>query len=60
MEFLTTEEVCKLLNIGKKKAYELFAVKGCPAVKIGRDYRVEKNALFEFLKSYNNSTIYTR
>ena len=57
MGYLNTKEVCAMLHIGRKKAYDLFNVKGFPSVKIGRDYIVDEEELKEFLKMYKGSAI---
>lgn len=57
MKYLNTKQVCDMLNISKKKAYELYKVKGFPVIQIGKDYIVEETDLKKFLDMYKNSKI---
>lgn len=57
MEYLNTKQVCDTLHISKKKAYELFNLKGFPYIKIGRNYLVGDKDLEEFLNLYKHSQI---
>lgn len=57
MKYLTTQQVCDTLHISRKKAYELYKLKGFPAIQIGKDYRVEEEELHNFLKKRNNTQI---
>ncbi len=58
MKYLTTKDVCDILHISRKKAYELYKVKGFPVVQIGKDYIVDEDKLKAFLDRYQNSKIY--
>lgn len=40
IEFLTIEEVQKILRIGKNQAYELCKRKDFPSIKVGKRYRI--------------------
>ena len=44
MAFYTEKQVSDMLQLGKKKTHALFQTEGFPAIKIGRDYRVEVEA----------------
>lgn len=57
MKYLTTQQVCDTLGISRKKAYDLYKLKGFPVIQIGKDYRVEEDELKAFLKMYKGSTI---
>lgn len=58
MNYLTTDDVCKILHMSRKTAYKLFKLKGFPYIKIGREYLVEENKLKSFLEMYENTTIF--
>ncbi len=40
-KFLTPKDICKHLNLGKDKAYQLCALEGFPAIKLGSTYRID-------------------
>lgn len=42
-------ELCKMLNIGKNKAYELINSKKIKSVRIGRNIKIPKKYVIEFL-----------
>lgn len=58
MRYLTTKQVCDILQISRKKAYDLYKLKGFPCVRIGNDYRVDADEFEQFMKRYSNSTIH--
>lgn len=45
----STDDVCKLLHIGKQKCLKLFHSKDFPSVKIGRKFWVKEDCLNTFL-----------
>lgn len=45
----STDDVCKMLHIGKLTCLNLFHRSDFPAQKYGRAYRVEESALREYL-----------
>lgn len=47
----STDDVCKLFRIGKLKCLELFHRDDFPAVKIGRNFWIEHNALMEYIST---------
>lgn len=47
MEFLTVDEVQKILKIGINQAYDLCKREDFPVIKLGRAYRIPKA---EFIK----------
>lgn len=51
MNVLTTEELQDILKLNPKQAKALMRTEGFPSVKIGREYRVEEEALMEWMKS---------
>ena len=57
-KYLKTQDVCDILHISRKKAYDLFKVKGFPYIKIGRDYLVDESEFEQFMKNHRSSTIY--
>ena len=50
MNILTTEDVKRLLKISDKQAKALMRADGFPSIKIGREYRVEEQALLDWMK----------
>ena len=44
MAFYTEKDIQEILQLGKKKTHALFQTEGFPAIKIGRDYRIEIEA----------------
>ena len=50
MNILTTDDVKALLKISDKKAKALMRTEGFPSIKIGREYRVEEQALIDWMK----------
>lgn len=51
MNILTVEELKAVLKITEKKAKALMRTKGFPSIRIGREYRVEEEALMEWMRS---------
>ena len=49
------EEVSRLLNIGRSKAYELMASGELPVVRIGRSIRVPAKALDDWITAQSGS-----
>ena len=47
----TTEDICKIFQIGRVKCLELFHRADFPAQKYGRGFGIEANALTEFMSS---------
>lgn len=59
-DLLTAKDISKFLNISKGKAYELMRISagagGIPCIKIGRNVRVLKSDLIDWLKSMREVT----
>lgn len=53
-EFLTIDELCDLLKIGRNAAYQLVSSGRIKSLKNGRIWRVPKQAVIEFTKSEAN------
>lgn len=51
MNILTTEDLKEVLKITERRAKALMRSEGFPSIRIGRDYRVEEDALMEWLKT---------
>ena len=47
---LTVSELAKLLKIGRNNAYELVRAGIIPSVKIGRQIRISKENVLDFLR----------
>lgn len=54
MKILTTEELQEVLKISERRAKALMRTKEFPSIRIGRDYRVDEEALMEWLKTTKN------
>lgn len=50
MNILTTDDVKTLLKISDKKAKALMRTEGFPSIRIGQEYRVEEQALVDWMK----------
>ena len=55
MVYLTPEMVSETLHIGMTKSYKLFKLRGFPAVKISRQWLVEKEDLRRVMSEYKGS-----
>ncbi len=55
IRLLTVKDIQEMFQIKKDLAYKLVNTKGFPKIKIGREIRVPKQALKEWIKSYTNS-----
>ena len=51
MNIFTAEELSEILKISPRKSKELIKTEGFPSIKIGQSYRVEEEALLEWLRS---------
>lgn len=49
-ELITIEEIMELLHIGKNTAYQLLENGEIKAFRIGRKWKVEKNAVYEYIR----------
>jgi len=49
IKLYSTDDVCKLLHIGKEKCLKLFHSEEFPSIKIGRKFWVKHDCLNEFL-----------
>ena len=49
IKLYSTDDVCKLLHIGKEKCLKLFHSEEFPSIKIGRKFWVKEDSLNEFL-----------
>jgi excisionase family DNA binding protein len=48
-EILTVEEIGEYLRIGRSSAYNLVNQPDFPAIRIGKQIRVEREALFQWM-----------
>ncbi len=55
-QFLSLEEVAKLLNVNYQLVYRLVRAGELPAVRLGRVYRVDRNDLDDFLERSKTKT----
>lgn len=49
MKFYTTQELKQILKLSEKQAKALMRTEGFPSIKIGREYRVEEEMLYDWL-----------
>lgn len=49
IKLYSTDDVCKLLRIGKQKCLKLFHSEDFPSIKIGRKFWVKSDCLDEYL-----------
>ena len=50
-EFLTTEELMRLLRIGHKQTIYKLIKEGLPALRVARNYRFIKHEVIDYLKT---------
>ena len=50
-DILSVQQLMELLQIGKVLAYRLIEEKKVKAIKIGREYKVLKNSIIEFINN---------
>ncbi len=48
-EIIGVEQMCGMLNIGRKAAYDLIKRHEIPSRRIGRRYRIRKDAVIDFM-----------
>lgn len=56
-DIITIPELCEVLMVGRNRAYELLKTGQIPAFQLGRNWKIPKIALEEYLKNkpkYNN------
>lgn len=58
LEIYTTKEMMNILKFGKTKMNELLRSGEFPAVKIGGQYRITKEALEQWMKQNEGKEIY--
>ena len=49
IKLYSTDDVCKLLHIGKEKCLKLFNSKEFPSIKIGRKFWIKHDCLDDYL-----------
>lgn len=54
-DVVTVEELAKMLNIGRNTAYELVRSEEVASLKIGRQIRISKQAVLDYINN-NKST----
>lgn len=52
-DVLDIKDMCKVLRIGRKTAYKLLQNGQIPYRKIGRNYKIRKDALITYLEESN-------
>lgn len=54
IELLSVEELCSTLNIGRNTAYTLLQNGDIPAFRVGRKWKITKEALEQYVSLKNN------
>ncbi len=49
-EIMTVEELMEMLQIGKSTAYQLLASGEIRAFRIGRKWKIEREAVYEYIR----------
>ena len=49
IKLYSTDDVCRLLHIGKEKCFKLFHSDEFPSIKIGRKFWIKADCLNEYL-----------
>lgn len=57
IELITIEELQKILKISRSKAYSITNEKGFPVIKIGKNKRIIKEELIDWLKGHKKNDI---
>lgn len=53
-DLVTLDELCELLNIGRNSAYTLLNSGEIKAFRIGRIWKISKEAIYEYIKRKSN------
>ena len=53
-EIMTVEELMEMLQIGKSTAYQLLASGEIRSFKIGRKWKIERGAVYEYIRGKTN------
>lgn len=51
MNFLTTDDIQSILKLNERQAKALMRTGDFPSIKIGREYRVEEQSFYNWIKS---------
>jgi len=54
IELFSVEELCSTLNIGRNTAYRLLQNGDIPAFRVGRKWKITKEALEQYISRKNN------
>lgn len=60
MKFYTDEDLQEIFQIGWKQAKALMRAEGFPSIRIGRSYRVEEQALLDWMEQTKSVKLNTR
>lgn len=52
-DVLEVKDVCSILRIGRKTAYQLLREGEIPCRKIGRNYKIRKDAIIQYMHQNN-------
>lgn len=57
LEFIDVKDIMATLKVSKDTAYRLLKTPGCPRIKIGARYIVERKKFFDWLCGYEGKDI---
>lgn len=53
-DILTVEELIEILKVQRKTIYNLLKTKKIKSIRVGREYRITKKALQEYIQNQDN------
>ena len=56
MAMFDTKDLAAMLKIGRDRAYDLMRSEGFPSIKIGKTYRVDEEALLQWIRDNRGRT----
>lgn len=59
-EIITIDEMCEILKIGKNTAYRLLSSQAVPAFRIGRYWKIPKQALEQFIRTSTENKFFKK
>lgn len=59
-DLMTIQDIQEVLHIGKNRAYELLHNGMIPSIRLGRRWKVPKEAVISFLRSWQYNTAKTK
>lgn len=56
-QYLTVKDVQDILQMGKDKVYQLCSLEGFPAIKIGKQYKINPEKFKKWLDRHEGMTV---